>query len=143
MHSVACRSVATAARLGPSPGRCPSGKSQNIGNPNDTLYAATESGLLVSKDAGGTWAAAVEGSPVSLVEVTPDGTLYAFVLGQGLLRSGEGELDLASVGADWGDRILLHLAVDPANKDRTFVASHQGNILASKDGGATWSEFGR
>mgnify|MGYP000209220887 CR=1 FL=1 len=109
----------------------------------DTLYAATESGLLVSKDAGGTWAAAVEGSPVSLVEVTPDGTLYAFVLGQGLLRSGEGELDLASVGADWGDRILLHLAVDPANKDRTFVASHQGNILASKDGGATWSEFGR
>jgi len=26
----------------------------------DTLYAATESGLLVSKDAGGTWAAAVE-----------------------------------------------------------------------------------
>lgn len=109
---------------------------------DDTLYAATESGLLVSNDAGGTWAAAVEGSPVSLVEVTPDGTLYAFVLGQGLMGSGEGELDLAPVGADWGDRVLLHLAVDPADKERIFVASHQGEILASEDGGTTWREFG-
>lgn len=108
----------------------------------DTLYAATESGLLVSKDSGGTWQAAVEGSPVSLVEVTPEGTLYAFVLGQGLMRSDEEELDLAPVGAEWGDRILLHLAVDPADKDRIFVASHQGDVLASTDGGATWSGFG-
>lgn len=108
----------------------------------DRLYAATEAGLLVSKDAGGTWEAVVEGSPVSLVEVTPDGTLYAFVLGQGLMRSDEEQLDLAPHGADWGDRILLHLVVDPADKDRIFVASHQGDILASEDGGASWTQFG-
>lgn len=109
----------------------------------DTLYAATESGLLVSKDAGGTWAAAVEGSPVSMVEVTPDGTLYAFVLGKGLVRSAEEQLEFVSAGADWGDRILLHLAVDPADEERLFVASHEGEILASEDGGVTWTEFGR
>ncbi|MFC3724677.1 F510_1955 family glycosylhydrolase [Neoaquamicrobium sediminum] len=107
----------------------------------DTVYAATESGLLVSKDAGGTWAA-VEGSPVSMVEVAPDGTLYAFVVGQGLMRSAEGELDLESVGAGWGGRILLHLAVDPANKERVFVATHEGEILASTDGGTSWTTFG-
>jgi photosystem II stability/assembly factor-like uncharacterized protein len=109
----------------------------------DTLYAATESGLLVSKDAGVTWEAVIEDSPVSLVEVTPDGTLYAFVLGKGLMRSAEEQLELAPVGADWGDRILLHLAVDPADEERLFVASHEGEILASTDGGATWSGFGR
>lgn len=110
---------------------------------SDTLYAATESGLLISKDAGGTWEAVVEGSPVSLVEVTPEGALYAFVLGKGLVHSAEEQLDLALVGADWGDRVLLHLAVDPADKERIFVASHEGDILASEDGGANWREFGR
>lgn len=108
----------------------------------DTLYAATESGLLVSKNAGGSWGSVVEGSSVSLVEVTPEGTLYTFVLGQGLMRSAEEQLDLAPVAADWGDRILLHLAVDPADKERIFVASHEGDILASADGGTSWTAFG-
>ncbi|MDF1600247.1 exo-alpha-sialidase [Mesorhizobium sp. YIM 152430] len=110
---------------------------------SDTLYAATESGLLISKDAGGTWKAVVEGSPVSLVEVTPEGAFYAFVLGKGLVHSAEEQLDLALVGADWGDRVLLHLAVDPTDEERIFVASHEGDILASEDGGANWREFGR
>lgn len=108
----------------------------------DMLYAATESGLLVSKDAGETWQAAVKGSPVSLVEVTPDGTLYAFVLGQGLMRSEEERMDLVPIGADWGDRILLHLAIHPADKERIFVASHEGEILVSDDGGASWTGLG-
>jgi hypothetical protein len=34
---------------------------------------------------------------------------------------------------------LLHLAVDPADKNRMFVASHQGDVLASTDGGAIGS----
>lgn len=109
----------------------------------DTLYAATESGLLISEDAGRAWKTVLEGSPVSLVEVTPEGALYAFVVGRGLMRSEEDQLELVPVGTDWSDRILLHLAVDPANKKRLFVATHQSEILASQDGGTTWTGFGR
>lgn len=43
----------------------------------------------------------------------------------------------------WGDRVLLHLAADPADMERMFVASHQGEIFASTDGGTSWTEYGR
>lgn len=106
-----------------------------------TLYAATESGLLKSTDAGGTWTALLEGAPVSLVEVAPNGTLYAFVVGRGLVKSAGGQ-EFEPLGKDWGDRILLHLAVDPADPERMFAAAHHGGILASTDGGANWALFG-
>lgn len=108
----------------------------------DILYAAAESGLSVSKDGGRSWETVVQGTPVSLVEVTADGFVYAFILGRGLVRSAEADLDFALLSEDLGDRILLHIAIDPADKGRIFAASHQGDILASTDGGASWSGLG-
>ncbi|RWN56758.1 MAG: hypothetical protein EOS04_05150 [Mesorhizobium sp.] len=109
----------------------------------DTIYAATEGGLSVSRDGGQTWETIVDGAPVSLVEVTADGSVYAFVVGRGLVRSAEAALNFAPLSSGLSDRILLHLAVDPTDKDRIFVASHQSDILASTDGGANWTELGR
>lgn len=108
----------------------------------DTLYAATESGLLVSNDAGKTWKPQLEGAPVSLVEVTPDGTLYAFVLGRGLVRSAEEPLNFTELGSDFGGGYLLHLAVDPTNPSRLFASTGKGRVLTSADQGRTWSSFG-
>jgi photosystem II stability/assembly factor-like uncharacterized protein len=50
-----------------------------------TLYAATEGRLLVSRDGGLGWETVFEGAPVSMVEVAPDGRIYAFGLVTGLL----------------------------------------------------------
>jgi hypothetical protein len=77
-----------------------------------------------------------------MVEVAPDGRLYAFVLGRGLLASAEDPLDFRTVSADWSDRFLLHLAVDPSSAERLFGATQEGEILASSDGGKTWTTFG-
>ena len=106
----------------------------------DTLYAATEGGLLVSKDAGGSWAPVTEGAPVSLVEVTPEGTVYVFLIGSGLMRAEEGSLDFAELGQPGAD-YLLHLAVDPTNPDRLFAATGKSGLLTSTDQGRTWSTF--
>jgi photosystem II stability/assembly factor-like uncharacterized protein len=106
------------------------------------LYAATESGLLVSNDGGLTWTALSQGAPVSMVEVAPDGRLFAFILGQGLLSSAEEPFALKPASQAWEDRIVLHLAIDPADPQRLFAATHDGELLASGDGGRSWAPFG-
>jgi photosystem II stability/assembly factor-like uncharacterized protein len=109
----------------------------------DTLYAATEAGLMVSTDAGKAWdRTAIRGAPVTLVELAPNGVLYAFVVGRGLARSAEDPLEFETVSNAFGDGYLLHLAADPANPDRLFAATGKGEVLSSMDGGRSWVPFG-
>jgi len=108
----------------------------------DTLYAATESGLLVSRDAGKSWKPVLEGAPVSLIEVTPEATLYAFVIGRGLVRSAEQPLSFTELGGGFGGDYLLHLAVDPTNPNRLFASTGKSRVLISTDQGRTWNSFG-
>ncbi len=110
----------------------------------DTLYAATQTGLLVSRDGGKSWQPAhSEKRPVSMVFTTREGDVYAFVLGSGLLVAKEPALAWQSLGGDFGGAYVLHLAVDPTNKDRLYAVTNKGSILASRDGGRTWVAFGK
>jgi photosystem II stability/assembly factor-like uncharacterized protein len=109
----------------------------------NTVYAATEGGLMTSRDGGQTWETVINGAPVSLIEVTADGFLYAFVLGQGLVRAAEADMVFKTISASWGDQILLHMAIDPADSNRMFIASHHGDVFASTDGGTNWAAFGQ
>jgi hypothetical protein len=109
---------------------------------SDTLYAATETALLISRDAGKSWKRLLQGSPVTLVEVTPGGVLYAFVVGRGLVRSVEEPLSFTTLGTDFGGGFLQHLAVDPTNTTRLFAATGRGRLLTSADEGQTWASFG-
>jgi photosystem II stability/assembly factor-like uncharacterized protein len=107
-----------------------------------TVYAAAEGGLYVTTDGGATWRPLIRGAPVSLVEIAPDGSLYVFVLGQGLLRAPDELSDLAPVGGDWVEPYLFHLSVDPSDPNHMFAATAAGRILVSFDGGRSWATFG-
>jgi photosystem II stability/assembly factor-like uncharacterized protein len=107
----------------------------------DILYAATELGLLISSDAGKSWKGLLESEPVTMVEVTADGTVYAFVYGKGLASAKEGIFNWSTAADDWGKQYILHLAVDPTNTKRLFAATGDGQILASRDQGETWGQF--
>jgi hypothetical protein len=107
----------------------------------DILYAATETGLSISLDAGKSWKPLLQGPPVTLVEVTPD-AVYAFVLGDGLLSSPEGQFKWTALSQDWGERYFLHLAADPVDPGRLFAATGDSQVLASKDQGKTWAAYG-
>jgi hypothetical protein len=80
----------------------------------DRLFAATQQGLAVSQDGGQTWQPdPFLRQPVSVIETTADGAVYAFMLGTGLIRAEEPSLDWQTLSNGFGDRYLLHLAVDP------------------------------
>jgi photosystem II stability/assembly factor-like uncharacterized protein len=108
----------------------------------DALYAATETGLLASTDAGKTWSSLIEDAPVTLVEATGRGDLYAFVYGVGLMKAREGTSDFVRLGYDVPGGFLLHLAVHPSDPRLLFAADNRGRIVTSGDEGKTWSVFG-
>lgn len=103
------------------------------------LFAATRQGLAMSQDGGQTWRPAPSlAQPVSMVETTANGAVYAFMLGSGLMRAEEPSLDWQRLSNGFGDRYLLHLAVDPRNPDRMFASTQHNELMASRDGGSTW-----
>jgi photosystem II stability/assembly factor-like uncharacterized protein len=110
----------------------------------DTLYLATASGLRVSRDGGRTWTPAHPArEPATLASMQADGTLYAFVVGVGLLRAREPALEWEVLSNDFGKRALMHLAADPANPRRLVAATHVGELVTSQDGGRTWALLAR
>ncbi|MCT7378513.1 WD40/YVTN/BNR-like repeat-containing protein [Chelativorans salis] len=105
----------------------------------DIVYAATRNGLMISRDGGGTWeGAGFEGRPATMVKVGPDGSVYAFVLGTGLVTAPAAALAWQTVADDFGERVLLHLAVDPNEPQRLFAVTDESRILTSTDGGRSW-----
>lgn len=110
---------------------------------SERLYAATETGLKVSLDGGGSWRAAVMfRSPASLVHVTANGTVYAFVLGRGLLATSEPSLAWKTLYNGFGGHYPLQMAIAHDDPQRLAVLTHKGRIFTSDDGGASWRRFG-
>ena len=110
-----------------------------------TLYAATESGLLKSEDGGRSWQDAYWlRQPATMVHVTPEGAVYAFVLGTGLIETLEPKLSWQTISKDgFGGDYALHFAVDPTNRSKLYAITldpqtQEQTVLASDDAGKTW-----
>ena len=115
-----------------------------------TLYAATQGGLLRSEDGGKAWEDAYWlRQPATMVHATPDGTVYAFVAGTGLIRTAEPTLSWQTVSQDgFGGAYPLHFAVDPSNQSQLYAITFDPEnkaqaLLASDDGGETWIPLGQ
>lgn len=107
-----------------------------------TVYAATETGLSVSRDGAKSFSSVFEGAPVTMVEIAPSGEVFAFRIGTGLMKATEETLQFETLSADWPDSYLLHLAVDPNDPNRMFAATGDSIVFESSDGGRSWRRFG-
>jgi hypothetical protein len=75
--------------------------------------------------------------------VTPDGMLYAYIVGRGLLYVSETKFsDWRKVGPELDDDVILHLAINPTQRARFYAATARGRLLTSDDSGANWKSFG-
>ncbi len=103
------------------------------------LFAGTMGGLMESTDYGATWTlAAAGGVPVTAVEIAPDGFLRVFIAGTGFARLEAGKLEVIS---DRADEVFLHMAFDGEDPGNVIAVTAESDILASNDGGATWSAY--
>jgi photosystem II stability/assembly factor-like uncharacterized protein len=109
---------------------------------SERLYAATEAGLLVSENAGRSWRVVLEGRPVTALATGSDGSLFAAVVGRGLVLIDSETGNVAELGGDFGEDFFLHLTIDPSDPARLFAATRSGLVLASADQGRNWSYFG-
>ena len=111
----------------------------------DQVYAATQNGLYSSSDAGKTWQPLeFEGKVVSAIKTGPKGALFAFVLGQGLMKAEEDKpKEWTVLSNDFGNAIPLHIAIDPVDDKHLAMTTQNNDVLESHDGGAIWAPFGR
>lgn len=116
----------------------------------DRLYAATRTGLMVSTDGGRRWRPTHDSQQLaSMVQVTPEGTVYTFIAGAGLLRAEEPALQWTALGNDFGGALVLHLAAGKGEETqrRIYVVtldpeSRSQALYASRDGGQSWTRLG-
>lgn len=115
----------------------------------DRIYAATRRGLRVSADGGGDWQPAHESRrPATMVHVTADGVIHAFVAGTGLVRADEPGLEWTVVGEGPAGGVVVHLAAAAEREPRTLYAvtldpgTRAQGLHVSHDGGRTWARLG-
>jgi len=112
------------------------------------LYSATRTGIIKSVDAGISWTSAHPSiSPATMIATASDGNIYAFMIGTGLIRAAENELDWQILSNNFGDQFMLHFAIDPSNAQNMYAVTLNQQarklaIIASTDGGINWKVLG-
>jgi len=112
----------------------------------ERVYAATRKGLKISRDGGKTWQGAYpRPRPATTVEAAPDGRLFAFVWGDGFVtakdESGDDAPSWTVLASHFEDRLLVDIAADPARPPWIYGLADTGALMASDDGGRSWTTF--
>ncbi len=104
-------------------------------------FAATNKGLYTSTD-GLSWTiAGYQELPATLVSETTAGTLYAFVVGKGLLRLEKGKSQWELVNNQFGAQYLLELSADPGNPEKLIALNQYGKLIVSNNSGKDWNKI--
>lgn len=132
----------TWAKAGPLPNQIISIAAS--GQSVERIYAATQAGLLISADGGGSWKPlAFASEVVSMVRTGPKGELYAFVLGKGLLRADEKDpANWKPLSNNFGEAIPLHMAINSTDNAWLALTTQDNAVLESHDAGASWKPYG-
>lgn len=106
------------------------------------LYAATRKGLYRSDDTGKSWQPAyMILKPATMVDVTPEGKIRAFLFGVGLVVTEEADLKWRKQSNSFQDRFFWRIEQNPKNPNQLYALVDTGALLISKDNGKAWTSF--
>lgn len=107
-----------------------------------TLYAGTQQGLFITKDAGQSWNRLSSPDGVtSMVHVTPKGKIYVFILGVGLITAHESQMKWKTISNKYDKRVLMQVIEEPGRNQRLFASTLTGAIVTSENGGKSWVSY--
>jgi mono/diheme cytochrome c family protein len=101
--------------------------------------AATQSGLYTSLDNGQTWTfSGQQRLPATMVSEVAAGTLYAFVVGQGLLLLDNKTNQWQVVNNQFGAQVLVELTAETGNPNKLIGLNQFGKLIVSENSGKDW-----
>lgn len=104
-----------------------------------SVYVAGAQGPYVSRDAGRSWQpASLWRLPAPLVATSADGRVYAFLWGQGLLRTQEPALSWEVLFNGFGGQAVTGLA---GADGMLFATTTADKLFVSTNGGTSWQPY--
>ena len=102
-------------------------------------FAATAGGLYSSNDRGATWTfSGGHRLPATMVSEPTPGKMYAFVVGQGLLRLDNDSRQWQPVNNQFGSQVLVQLSAEPGNPHKLIGLNQFGKLIVSENSGTDW-----
>lgn len=106
----------------------------------DTLYGATASGIMVSESGGAAWRHLAREAPVHALAINPKDAREMVLLDRaGAARSSDAGATWTRLSYDPAGGTPAHVAINPADPRVIYVATYEGAIQKSADGGETWT----
>lgn len=111
----------------------------------DTVYALTEQGILISKDGGMSWAPLPGGFGVDIqafsVHPADNKKMLAYSLTKGLAVSTNGGVSWQNIPEQFNKEPVLHIAFNKKNPLTIYILTESGAVYRSDDGGNQWKEY--
>ena len=113
----------------------------------NTVYAATQNGVWVSKDQGNTWSNLSDelaGGVVNVFALNPDDKSYALAFSQklgGIGKSTDGGISWEKVDQNFGSETVLYLAFSKADSNIAYLLTDQNSVYKSIDKGNAWAKI--
>ena len=114
-----------------------------VDDEGEQYIAATNGGLYHSHDHGHSWRAHRTGFglPATMVEATPGGEVYAFVVTLGLLRLDAKTNLWDVVNNRFGSQVLQQLSTTRWTPSRLVARNHYGRLVVSDNYGEDWHKL--
>jgi len=108
----------------------------------EQYFAATSGGIYSSNDNGMTWADSGKFNlPATMVAENADGSLYAFVVGKGLLRFDDKNNRWNTVNNQFGSQVVTQLLAGSKSTSQLIALNQFGKLVVSENSGKDWQRI--